>query len=173
MSIFSLLLFFQISYFYIFIFVLFLTKKYKIIDNQKVFFLANTIIFYLLRMVFSLSSNFDRFWNQLSLYNFSYSNTRFFDLQQNLVSMKCILGNVERYYYKFSSTSYVSCPYSAKYGPLSTKVPFIGDIWIATLILSFCALVTYLYIYKLVLNKYENYFFITVLFLSPSSNLLT
>ena len=172
MSIFSLLLFFQISYFYIFIFVLFLTKKYKIIDNQKVFFLANTLIFYLLRMVFSLSSNFDIFWNQLSLYNFSYSNTRFFDLQQNLVSMKCILGNVERYYYKFSTTSYVSCPYSAKYGPLSTKVPFFGDIWIATLILSFCVLVTYLYIYKLVLDKSENYFFITVLFLSPSSNFI-
>ena len=55
---------------------------------------------------------------------------------------------------------------------LSTKVPFIGDIWIATLILSFCVLVTYLYIYKLVLNKSENYFFITVLFLSPSSNFI-
>ena len=124
MSIFSLLLFFQISYFYIFIFVFFLTKKYKIIDNQKVFFLANTIIFYLLRMVFSLSSNFDIFWNQLSLYNFSYSNTRFFDLQQNLVSMKCILGNVERYYYKFSTTSYVLAHTQQKYGPLYESTLF-------------------------------------------------
>ncbi len=172
MAVFSLLLFFQISYFYLFIFIIFFTKIYKFIDDQKSFFLINTIIFYLLRMVFSLSNNFDRFWDQLSLYNFSYSNIRFYDLQQNLVSMKCIRGNVDGYYYKFSSTSYVSCPFSAKYGPLSTKIPFFGDIWIATIILSFCAIITYLYVYKLVLDRSENYFFITALFLSPSSNFL-
>jgi hypothetical protein len=172
MSVFSLLLFFQISYFYLFIFIIFFTKIYKIIDDKKSFFLINTIIFYLLRIVFSLSNNFDRFWNQLSLYNFSYSNTRFYDLQQNLVSMKCIRGNVDGYYYKFSSTSYVSCPFSAKYGPLSTKIPFFGDIWTTTIILSICAIITYLYIYKRVLDSSENYFFVTALFLSPSSNFL-
>lgn len=170
MAIFCILLYFQISYFYLYIFILFFTKLYKFIDNQKTFFLVNTIVFYSLRMIFSLSKNFDNLWNKLSLYNFSYSNTRFFDLQQMLVSMKCILGNVETYYYKFSLNSYISCPYSAKYGPLSTKIPFFGDIWVSTIILSFCAIFIFLYIYKIVLDRYENYFFITILFLSPSLN---
>ena len=170
MSIFCILLFFQIGYFYLFNFILFFTKLFKIIDNQKTFFLINTIVFYLLRMTFSLSKNFDNLWDQLSLHSFSYSNTRFLDLQQMLVSMKCITGNVESYYYKFSLNSYISCPYSAKYGPLSTKIPFFGDIWISTIVLSFCAISIFLYIYKLVLDRYENYFFITILFLSPSLN---
>ena len=61
--------------------------------------------------------------------------------------MKCIFGNVDNYYLKFSSSVYKSCPYSAKYGPLSTKVPFVGDIWIGTLIFAFVGIVSMIIIY--------------------------
>ena len=172
LSIFILFLYLEISYFYIFTCILFITNLYKIIDKEKIFYLVSVFTFYFLRFVFSLSSSFDRNWDSFSLYNFSYANTRFFDLQQNLVSMKCIITNVDKYYYKFSTTSYISCPYSAKYGPLSTKIPFLGDIWIATLILSFAAIVSILYLYKYVIDRNENYFFITILFLSPATNFL-
>ena len=172
LSIFILFLYLEISYFYIFTCILFITNLYKIIDKEKIFYLVSVFTFYFLRFVFSLSSSFDRNWDSFSLYNFSYANTRFFDLQQNLVSMKCIITNVDKYYYKFSTTSYISCPYSAKYGPLSTKIPFLGDIWIATLILSFAAIVSILYLYKYVVDRNENYFFITILFLSPATNFL-
>ena len=73
--------------------------------------------------------------------------------------MKCILGNVETYYLKYSLTSYKSCPYSAKYGPLSTKIPFFGDIWIGTQLLAlfrnYCFISILYSFYKTVSHEYN------------------
>ena len=104
--------FFNISYFSIFCLLLFLFADFdKLMKYKEIFFLT-TIVFYSLRFLFSLSSRFDNMWEFISLNNNS-SVERFWDLQLNLISMKCIFGNVDSYYLKFSSTSYKSCPYSA------------------------------------------------------------
>ena len=168
----SYFLFFNISLFFIFSFILFVTKMYILIDEHKNFYFINIAVFYFLRFVFATSEKFNQLWSSFSLSNISFADTKFFDLQQNLVSMKCIVTNVDKYYYKHSSSSYISCPFSAKYGPLSTKVPYIGDIWIGTLIFSIIALLSLILISKKSMNSQKHNFFTAFLFLSPSANFL-
>ena len=142
--IFLLLTFIDISYLSILMLTIFLFADLQKYYRYKNIFFVTVSTFYIARLIFSFSSKFDNLWKHISLNNYA-SVERFWDLQLNLISMKCILGNVESYYLKFSSTSYKSCPYSAKYGPLSTKVPFFGDIWIGTIILSIFVIILYFY----------------------------
>ena len=164
--------FFNISYFSIFCLLLFLFADFdKLMKYKEIFFLT-TIVFYSLRFLFSLSSRFDNMWEFISLNNYS-SVERFWDLQLNLISMKCIFGNVDKYSLKFSSTSYKSCPYSAQYGPLSTKVPYIGDIWVGTIIFSFFAISSLLLIYyRVYKSRPTDIFLLTFILMAPSMNFL-
>ena len=116
--------FFNLSLFSIYAFFLLFLNQEKL-SKYNIIFKITTLLFYVLRYVSSLSANYNQLWKSLSLKNYA-SDERFWDLQLNIISMKCILGNVDTYYLKYSLTSYKSCPYSAKYGPLSTKVPFFG-----------------------------------------------
>lgn len=88
--------------------------------------------------------------------------------------MKCILGNVDTYYLKYSLTSYKSCPYSAKYGPLSTKVPFFGDIWIGTQLLAFAAIIVLLISYLVFTKQFpmKTIFFSSLMLISPTNFLI-
>ncbi len=166
------LAFFNVNYLSIFCLCLFLFANFDRLMEYKEIFLTTTFVFYSLRFLFSLSSRFDSMWKFISLNNFS-SVERFWDLQLNLISMKCIFGNVDRYYLKFSPTTYKSCPYSAQYGPLSTKVPYIGDIWIGTIIFSFFAISSLLFIYfKIYKSRPTDIFLLTLIFMSPSMNFL-
>ena len=166
------LAFFNVSYLSIFCLCLFLFANFDRLMEYKKIFLTTTFVFYSLRFLFLLSSRFDSLWKFISLNNYS-SVERFWDLQLNLISMKCIFGNVDRYYLKFSPTTYKSCPYSAQYGPLSTKVPYIGDIWIGTIIFSFFAISSLLFIYfKIYKSRPTDIFLLTLIFMSPSMNFL-
>ena len=149
---FTVFLFINVSIFSIYAFlIIILLNQNRFVPYGGVF-IFTSITFYILRFLASFSDKFNGLWRSLSLRSYA-SDERFWDLQLNLISMKCILGNVENYYLKFSSTSYKSCPYSAKYGPLSTKIPYIGDIWIGTLIFSFIGLASLIFIYSLLIKK--------------------
>ena len=170
--IFLLLTFIDISYLSILMLTIFLFADLQKYDRYKNIFFVTVSTFYIARLIFSFSSKFDNLWKHISLNNYA-SVERFWDLQLNLISMKCILGNVESYYLKFSSTSYKSCPYSAKYGPLSTKVPFFGDIWIGTIILSIFVII---FLLLLCFNFYrmdtKTYITLALLLMTPSMNFL-
>ena len=170
--IFLLLTLIDISFLSILMLIIFLYVDFQKYDRYKNIFFVTVSSFYIARLIFSFSSNFDNLWKHISLNNYS-SVERFWDLQLNLISMKCILGNVERYYLKFSPTSYKSCPYSAKYGPLSTKVPFFGDIWIGTILLSIFVIIFLLILCFNFYNK-DTKTFITfaLLAMTPSMNFL-
>jgi len=146
--IFFFLVFYNQSLFsiYVFFFIIFF-KKERFVKYDYIF-LITTFSFYILRYFTSLSKNFNDLWIRLSPSIYT-GDIRFWDLQLNIISMKCIFGKVDNYYIKFSTTAYKSCPYSAKYGPLSTKIPFFGDIWIGTLIFSFLGISMLLFIYLL------------------------
>ena len=119
---FTVFLFINVSIFSIYAFlIIILLNQNRFVPYGGVF-IFTSITFYILRFLASFSDKFNGLWRSLSLRSYA-SDERFWDLQLNLISMKCILGNVENYYLKFSTTSYKSCPYSAKYGPLSTKIP--------------------------------------------------
>ena len=149
---FTVFLFINVSIFSIYAFlIIILLNQNRFVPYGGVF-IFTSITFYILRFLASFSDKFNGLWRSLSLRSYA-SDERFWDLQLNLISMKCILGNVENYYLKFSTTSYKSCPYSAKYGPLSTKIPYIGDIWIGTLIFSFIGLASLIFIYSLLIKK--------------------
>ena len=164
--------FFQIGYLSVYLLLIFLFANFDKLISYKNIFFSVTICFYILRFLFALSSTFDNLWKHMSLNNFS-SYERFWDLQLNLISMKCIFSNVENYYLKFSPTSFKSCPYSAKYGPLSTKVPYFGDIWVGTIILSLVVILFLLYFYvSFYSQNSKNFFLVTFLFMSPSFNFL-
>lgn len=170
--IFMLLTLIDISFLSLLMLIIFLYVDFQKYDRYKNIFFVTVLTFYIARLIFSFSSNFDNLWKHISLNNYS-SVERFWDLQLNLISMKCILGNVESYYLKFSSTSYKSCPYSAKYGPLSTKVPFFGDIWIGTIILSIFVIIFLLllcfYFYRLDTKTFITF---ALLMMTPSMNFL-
>lgn len=170
--IFLLLTFIDISFLSILMLTIFLVVDFQKYDRYKNIFFVTVSSFYIARLIFSFSSKFDNLWKHISLNNYS-SVERFWDLQLNLISMKCVLGNVENYYLKFSSTSYKSCPYSAKYGPLSTKVPFFGDIWIGTIILSIFVII---FLLLLCFNFYrmdiKTFITLALLLMTPSMNFL-
>lgn len=164
--------FLNISLFSIYAFFL-LFLNHKKLSNYNTIFKTTTLTFYFLRYVSSLSPRYNLLWNNLSLKNYA-SDERFWDLQLNLISMKCIFGNVESYYLKYSLTSYKSCPYSAKYGPLSTKIPFFGDIWIGTQLLAFAAIVSLVIFYLFLTKKYpiKTIFFSSLMLISPTNFLM-
>ena len=170
--IFSFLVFINQTLFSIYTFFLILFFRKSRFVKYDFIFLLTTFSFYFLRYFSSLSKNFNDLWTSLSpgLYG---SDVRFWDLQLNIISMKCIFGNVDNYYLKFSSSVYKSCPYSAKYGPLSTKLPFVGDIWIGTLIFAFVGIVSmiiiYYYLYSL---EKSNILFVSSLMLITPMNFL-
>ena len=170
--IFVLLVFLQQSIFSIYAFLLIYFLNILKFKKYKILLLTSTISFFALRFIFALSDRFNYLWKHFSLTNYA-SDERFWDLQLNLISMKCIIGSVDNYYLKFSSTSYKSCPYSAKYGPLSTKVPYFGDIWIGTLLLSFLVIICITGVYIYFIRKTgKNFFFITTLLLIAPMNFL-
>ena len=149
---FVLFLFTNLSIFSIYAFLIIILLNHNRFLPYGGIFVFTTITFYTLRFSASLSDKFNGLWKSLSLSNYA-SDERFWDLQLNLISMKCIVGNVENYYLNFSKTSYKSCPYSAKYGPLSTKIPYIGDIWVGTIIFSFLGIASLILIYYLIIKK--------------------
>ncbi len=149
---FVLFLFTNVSIFSIYAFLIIVLLNHNRFLPYGGIFVFTTITFYILRFSASISDKFNGLWKSLSLSNYA-SDERFWDLQLNLISMKCIVGNVENYYLKFSTTSYKSCPYSAKYGPLSTKIPYIGDIWVGTIIFSFLGIASLIFIYFLLIKR--------------------
>lgn len=164
--------FFNLSLFSIYAFFLLFLNQKKL-SKYNIIFKITTLLFYLLRYISSLSANYNQLWKSLSLKNYA-SDERFWDLQLNIISMKCILGNVETYYLKYSLTSYKSCPYSAKYGPLSTKIPFFGDIWIGTQLLAFSAIIVLLISYIVFTRQYpmKTIFLSSLMLISPTNFLI-
>jgi hypothetical protein len=163
--------FFNLSLFSVYAFFLLFLNQKKF-SKYNIIFKITTLLFYLLRYVSSLSVNYNKLWKSLSLKNYA-SDERFWDLQLNLISMKCIFGNVDTYYIKYSLTSYKSCPYTAEYGPLSTKVPFFGDIWIGTQLLALVAIIVLLISYLVFTKKFpENTIFFSSLMLISPTNFL-
>ena len=120
-------------------------------------------IFYFIRYLFSLSENFDTLWKNISTPNY-FIGARFVDLQQVLVSLKCNYDDIQEYNLLFSYL-YKSCPWSAKYGPLLEVIPYFGNIWRDTLILSFCLLLSTLLLYKNLLKEHSEYEIVIVLLL--------
>ena len=149
---FVLIIFTNISIFSIYAFLIIVLINHRRFLPYSNIFVFSSIGFYIIRFLAALSNKYNVLWKRISLSSYA-SDERFWDLQLNLISMKCIFGNVESYYLKFSTTSYKSCPYSAKYGPLSTKIPFIGDIWIGTIIFSFIGIASLIFIYLLFIKQ--------------------
>ncbi len=170
--IFLFLTFIDISFLSILMLIIILLVDFQKFDRYKNIFFITVSTFYIARLIFSFSSKFDNLWKHISLNNYS-SVERFWDLQLNLISMKCIFGNVDNYYLKFSPTSYKSCPYSAKYGPLSTKVPFFGDLWIGTLILSIFVIIFLLFLcFNFYRKDTKTFITFALLAMTPSMNFL-
>ena len=99
--IFVLFLFTNVSIFSIYAFLIIILLNHNRFLPYGGIFVFTTITFYILRFSASLSDKFNGLWKNLSLSNYA-SDERFWDLQLNLISMKCIVGNVENYYLNFS-----------------------------------------------------------------------
>ena len=106
-------------------------------------YLLTTIVFYSLGFFLSLSSRFDNMWN-ISLNNYS-SVERFWDLQLNLISMKCIFGNVDTIissFHQHLKVLSIFCPVWS----FVNKGSIHRRHWVGTIIFSFFAIssITYL-----------------------------
>ena len=160
--------FFNYEYFGIYIIVLlYISKKELTLNNfQKKIFLSFPLIFYLSRFIASFNEKFNKFWMiqfQESYYGFS----RFIDFQGDFFLLSCNGNNNINYQVRFKETI-LRCPEIYGYGPLRKFLVINTDIWITTLTIAALVLILTLITYKLCLNSYpENYFFITLIFISP------
>jgi len=166
-------LIFNYSYFFVpALFLIFLNNsKFDLSENQLKILTLFPFIFYSTRYISGLSEKYNFLWKSLSHPNY-YLGARYLDLQQALLSLKCNFDPIKNFTFKFSTLS-TSCPWSAKYGPLLEIVPYFGNIWRDTLIISFFTISISLVFFKIVTDQFPKYRLIfTIIFLSPSINFL-
>ena len=154
------------------IYLIFLYFKYKFEFNfsksEFLLFKSIPIAILFLRFIFSLSKNFNIFWYSLIRKPYSGS-TRFYDMQWNLLNIKCNSGNTSGDYLFFGS--FMECPetYSPMYNLIVLDLKIQNTTYILYLI--FCILLTFGY-FRL-LNKFSNKKeLVVIVFLSPPLNFL-
>ena len=171
--IFSFILFTNYQYLFIPSFLIIVTHFFnKPINNTKLkFLIILPYFFYLYRFILATSESYNNSWLSISNPNY-YLGARFLDLQQVLVSVKCNFSDVQNFYFKFSGLG-KSCPWTAKYGPLLEVIPYFGNIWRDTLIFAFLIILSFLFLYTVLLKRFYDYqLLVVLLFLSPSMNFL-
>ena len=154
------------------IYVIFLYLKYEFKFSfskyEFIVFKSIPIIVLILRFIFSLSKNFNILWYSLIRKPFSGS-TRFYDMQWNLLNIKCNSGTTGGEYLFFGA--YMECPdiYSPIYSLINVNLNLQLSTYLVYLVTSVLFIFGYL---KLLLKHNEKKELIVLLFISPPLNFL-
>lgn len=144
----------------------------KMNTYEKRAYLSVPFIFLTIRLIASLSKEFNLMWSRL-YQKFYMGYSRFVDLQADFYILKCNSGNApSRHYLKFADGFNV-CTETIGYGPIRKIIPIYGDVWntvLITLLVLFC----FIYLqYKDLIKRYpEEVLILTLLFVSPPVNIL-
>lgn len=168
------LLTFDYDYFGLFVFIYLVSNKFKLnlkkFEKIIVYFIP--FWFFVLRILSSLSNKFDQLWSNL-FQKFYFGYSRFIDLQSDFYILSCNSGSsADSYNIKF--TPFINyCPNNIGYGPIRKLIPIYSEVWITVLFtMTVLALLILLQYYTILKNSGEEILFLTLLFVSPSLNLL-
>lgn len=164
---------FLLIYFLIFYMTNDLTKISNIEKYQNLIFFT-PVLFFLLRILLSMSNIFIKYWRTLSQ-DVIQSYKIFGDLQLALNTLNCnYLGTYTVFQdFKYTNTLH-TCPFLTGY-PLIDQVSFIffESIWVATLIISVILIASLILVYKKMLkDSREHNFYLFLIFISPPFNFL-
>ena len=138
------------------------------------FIKAVPLIFFFVRIVTSLNSNFNFYWRELTPEVFK-SYMRFGDMQLVVNTIKCNFSNIyiRDEPYNFLNSIH-QCPFKTGYPLIDNNISLnIQNIWMITLVLSIFLIVILSLQYLRLLKDYEsNKFFILLFFISPPLNFL-
>jgi len=166
-------IFFNFEFFPLFVIALFLSTKLNFDFNkiQKTIFISLPYIFWMTKFITSLFPRFQNIWEQMGQRAYS-GTTRYWDFQLEFLMFKCNKFKNEIFQVQYEER-FISCPDIIGYGPLRKIINITGDLWNIILIAAFIMIFLVLIQYRDVLrdNK-ENYYVVTLIFLSPSLNLL-
>ena len=129
------------------LYVIFLYLKYEFkfsfSKNEFIVFKSIPIIVLILRFIFSLSQNFNTFWYSLVRKPYSGS-TRFYDMQWNLLNIKCNSGTTTGEYLFFDS--YMECPniYSPIYSFINLNLNLQSSTYVLYIVISVLFIFGYL-----------------------------
>lgn len=166
-------LFCDYEFFPIFVIILFLSTKLNFQFNkfQKTIFTSFPVIFWMVKFITSLNPRFQNIWQQMGQRAYS-GTTRYWDFQLEFMMYKCNKYKNEIFQVQYEER-FISCPDIIGYGPLRKIINISGDLWNLILIAAFIMIFLVLIQYKDVLKDHkENYYIVTIIFLSPSLNLL-
>ena len=138
------------------------------------FIKAVPLIFFFVRIVTSLNSNFNFYWRELTPEVFK-SYMRFGDMQLVVNTVKCNFSNIyiRDEPYNFLNSIH-QCPFKTGYPLIDNNISLnIQNIWMITLVVSvFLIAILSLQYLKLIKDYESNKFLILLLFISPPFNFL-
>lgn len=162
-------LFLLLSFLYFYYFI-----EYKNEITVKIFSYISIPIFFISKYIFAINEDYNNFWVNQSQRSYS-GYERFWDIQQFYFGLVC--NNLKKinqefnYVYLFGSNT-KSCPFDIGWGPLANNLSINLDIWNATLITGFVALLGLLILHLISLNYSNDLFITSIIFLSPPVNFL-
>lgn len=149
-------------------------SKISNIEKYKNLIFFTPVLFFLLRILLSISNVFINYWRTLSQ-DVIKSYKIFGDMQSTLNALNC---NYLDKYIVFQDFKYLNtvhtCPFKSGY-PLIDQVSFIffESIWVSTLIISIISIGFLILVYKKILNdSKEHNFYAFLIFISPPFNFL-
>lgn len=166
-------IFFNFEFFPLFVIAMFISTKLKFDFNkfQKTIFISLPFVFWISKFLSSLHPRFQNIWEQMGQRAYS-GTTRYWDFQLEFMMYKCNKFKNEIFQVQYEER-FIFCPDIIGYGPLRKIINISGDLWnvilIAAFIMIFLVLIQYIDVLK---DHKENYYIVTLIFLSPSLNLL-
>ena len=129
------------------------------------------VTFLILRYVTAFSSNFNFLWSKLFQKTY-FGYTRYFDLQGDMLLLKCNSGADISYLLRFQNL-FINCPELKGYGPIRKILPIYSEVWTTTLILmGILLLFIYIQYRDVLINNDKNLLIISLIFISPPLNLV-